>query len=259
MNASDSDTKINRILITVNAAPQNFAVFDTAGKLAALMGVDLTGVFVEERDLLNMAALPFARIVDQLSASPSHLDSNRLQRLLRAQAQEVRNALTRIAQTQSIRCDLRIVQGRLLNEALSQLAERDILFLCRGRGIAEVQRPVKIESVPVCVVLDESANATRTLSAAVILAKSDGRGLNILVPKDLSADTVQSAFELLAARAVPHSVVKLPELDLQQIKVATRCTGCSLLVLSNLSTREFRQEELRLLLQQVSCPVVLVS
>ncbi len=64
-------TAIQRILLALDASPQSVAALDTATELAGRLGAELTGLFVEDTDLLRMAALPFAAEIGRLSPEPA--------------------------------------------------------------------------------------------------------------------------------------------------------------------------------------------
>ena len=54
---------IERVVVTLDAASEYRTAIDTAVRLAARTGAPLHGLFVEDPDLLYLAALPFARQV----------------------------------------------------------------------------------------------------------------------------------------------------------------------------------------------------
>ena len=58
-----------RILVALDASPYSHAAIEVATILAADLRAELQALFIEDIDLLRLAALPFTREVDETSAS----------------------------------------------------------------------------------------------------------------------------------------------------------------------------------------------
>ena len=76
--ADENHLSIRRIMVALDASPRNVEMIEIAAKLAARMGSELIGLFVEDINLLRMADLPFASEIGLFSNGTRRLDSGRL-------------------------------------------------------------------------------------------------------------------------------------------------------------------------------------
>jgi nucleotide-binding universal stress UspA family protein len=103
MTREEDSGKITRILVAVDASPLSLAALEAAAELAASLQAELLGLYIEDINLLRAADSPFAREVGHFSGSIRDLDSQRLQRQLRSQANRVRRRLSQLAERSQIR------------------------------------------------------------------------------------------------------------------------------------------------------------
>lgn len=138
MNARDD--AIRRILVALDASPESLAALDYAADLAAGLQAELTGLFVEEVDLLNLASMPFAREVSALRPGGRALDPAHMAAALHAQAARARQALETAANSLHLRWSFRVVRGQLEAELQTAVGETDLLAL--GRRVQSVRRQI---------------------------------------------------------------------------------------------------------------------
>ncbi|NIO41266.1 MAG: universal stress protein, partial [Burkholderiales bacterium] len=112
-------TEVRRILVALDASPHSQAALRAAAELAAELKAELLGVFVEDINLLRLAALPGAEEVVSALGRARALDPVRLERALRLQAAELRRALESVAAETHVRWAFRVTRGRVVNELLS--------------------------------------------------------------------------------------------------------------------------------------------
>ena len=74
--------QINRILVTLDSSTRARAALKVAVQLATSMHAEIQGLFVEDEDLIRLAALPFACEVDFTSAAPRRLIAANMEREL---------------------------------------------------------------------------------------------------------------------------------------------------------------------------------
>lgn len=133
-----------------------------AARVAASIDAGLSGVFVEDENLLALSALPFAREVS-MSGALNKMDEAEMLRAMHAQAQIARRILERAANDAHIKCTFDIARGHRL-AALAQHAKSDDTLVIRAQDASrhDVGRAVRA--------------ATRETRADVLLA---GRGVAV--------------------------------------------------------------------------------
>ena len=121
--------------------PAERSLLDIAD-LAREMQAELLALFIEDLDLLHLAALPFAAQIGAASATRHALDAAALEQLMRARAAELRSALEQ-ASGGTLRWSFRIARGspaRLLAAAGAE--DAPTLLLPAGADIAAAAHPI---------------------------------------------------------------------------------------------------------------------
>jgi len=193
-----------------------------AAGLAARLGAELLGLFVEDEDVLRLAGLPFAGVVRVPSGAQEPLDRARAEAELRALAGRAREALARAASPARLAFTFAVERGRVVATVLAASARADLLVLGAGglrrsgrtgagdtaRAAAERARSSVLLlpdgarfGEPVVAVDDGSPGAPRAL--AVARALSDPGGAAVVVAPPGAAGGVPAAL----ARLDPGLVV----------------------------------------------------
>ena len=188
MNDEEVELVIRRIMVAVDTSMHSLAALEAASELADALKAELVGVFVEDINLLHLAGLPFAREVRYLSRRDQPLHSVDMERELRVQAAQVRQALASVAARRQLRWSFRVLRGRVAAELLTAAQEADLLALGRTSGtstrrvqlgatarIVVAQAPHAVLLLqhghavcqPLQVVYDGSTGASRALATAV--------------------------------------------------------------------------------------------
>ena len=138
---------IRRITVVQESA-QAARALDAVAETAAALEAELTGLFVENVELLHFAGLPFAREIGAFSARA--LDVRTMERRLRSQAEEARRALAAAAEGKPLRWSFRIERGSVPEQVRGALAEADLVVLLRTRGgaalLSTAELPPEVES-----------------------------------------------------------------------------------------------------------------
>lgn len=122
---------IRRITV-VQEAVQAARALDAVAQAAAALEAELTGLFVEDVELLHFAGLPFAREIGAFSARA--LDVGTMERRLRSQAEEARRALAAAAEGKPLRWSFRVERGSVPARVRRALADADLVVLLGNRG-----------------------------------------------------------------------------------------------------------------------------
>lgn len=141
MSRDRRELSIRRILVALDASPHSLAALETAAELAGRLRAELTGLFVEDINLLRVAEFPFARELRYFSTTFRRMELRELEMQLRSQARWMREELARIAERQQIPWSFRVARGAVASEVLSAQAEADLVVMGKvGRSLAGPRR-----------------------------------------------------------------------------------------------------------------------
>jgi nucleotide-binding universal stress UspA family protein len=127
--------KRRRVIVGFDAAaPLDRTALEAAAGITARIEGELTGLFVENIDLLHMAALPFTREVGFPSAASRELDVERMERALRAVAGEAHRMLGTIAAGARLNWSFRVTRGVFATELASAAEEADLVLVPGAAG-----------------------------------------------------------------------------------------------------------------------------
>ncbi len=126
---------IRRIVVALDASRESQVVLEAATDLAAHLGADLVGLFIEDANLLSLAGSPFGREISRFSANLRPMQSEQLERQLRVQADQLRRALAAAALNRQVAGTLRVVRGQIIPELMRAAAESDLMILGRAESI----------------------------------------------------------------------------------------------------------------------------
>ncbi|MEX2647431.1 MAG: universal stress protein, partial [Alphaproteobacteria bacterium] len=125
---------VRRILVALDASASSLAALEAAAEMAARLHAELAGLFVEEDDLLRLAALPFARAYSTDAADLARLDVEAMRRALRVQAERARRALEDAAMRHRLPWSFRVAQGAVAAALAEAARECDLLGLGAASG-----------------------------------------------------------------------------------------------------------------------------
>jgi len=281
MNKKKHELLIRRILVALDASPHSLAALEAAVDLAARLRAELSGLFVEDVNLLRLAGSPLAQEVGFFSATRRRLDAQQIERQLRAQASRVRQALQAMAEPAEVQWSFRIARGVIASELLTAAAEVDLIILGRGgwsltrrRRLGSTARAVLSEApclalilqhgagleMPVLVVYDGSPLAQKALAAAAALVEEEKGHLTVLILAD-GADAAhrlqKQAAGWLQERGVEVRYRLLTKLSVPRLAHIVQLEGGGTLVLPARSPL-LQDEALLTLLDEIEIPVLLV-
>lgn len=220
-----SELPMRRILVALDASTHSRAALDNAVDLAARVEAELLGLFVEDANLLQLAALPFAREVGSAAGAARPLNAAAMERSLKAQAERARLALAAAASAARLRWSFRVVRGEVAAELVAASFDADLVSIGKmgrqpsaggrlgpvaRRVAAAAPRPVLLARSVISarhgvgVLFGETAMAERALWVAARLAR-DGGGLSVLIPAPDGATGQRledQARRLLASRGI---------------------------------------------------------
>ena len=183
---------IRRILVALDGSPHSLAALKAAAEMAARLHAELTGIFVEDINLLRLAGFPFACEVGSSSATRHELDRGAMERKLKASAERARHAMTETAGRLRIHWSFRVARGSVPAVLLASSSSADLVVLgrasralCSQFRLGSTARHVMAKTPCGILVLQEGVpvrgrvmvvyeGMTKSLSVAVDLARASG-------------------------------------------------------------------------------------
>lgn len=272
---------VRRILVALDASTQSLAALQTAVTLAAGLGADLEGLFVEDVNLVRVAALPIARRILYPSGDEEPLDRSLMEREMRILARQAEEALATLARHSGIRWTFRVVRGQVTVEVLAAASGSDLLTVgSSGWSLARrmqlgstaqnaainapkalllVKRPLAIDR-PVMVFFDGSPDAEQGLKAAARFALAFRSRLVVFLVNNSLQNTKalkHRAADIIKPKAIQAVFRPLHNADVLYLAEAVAAEAGGLLILCRRYGR-LPENEIQRLIRLVSNPVLLV-
>jgi nucleotide-binding universal stress UspA family protein len=119
--------RARRILVALDGPPESRAALAAAARLGISTGAGLSGLFVEDVELLRLAGLPFAREAGLSSGVFRRLDRSGIELRFRVAAERSREALQEVAERSGLTSSFRVARGRVVPELLAAALEADVV------------------------------------------------------------------------------------------------------------------------------------
>jgi nucleotide-binding universal stress UspA family protein len=279
MNQGSDELSFRRILVALDGSYHSMAALEAAADLVAGLEAELEGLYVEDKDLLELSALPVASECPYPYDTSVTLDQTRIERELRAQAEQARRGFVRICRSRSIAHTFRTLRGEVVTELLEAAEGADLLSLGRisrplirqpqlgstaravvayaRRPVLLMQRGVRVKE-PVVVVHHGADEARKAILTASRLARRTAGYLTVLtLAQDAAAAQrlrAQAAAWLRGGRLfIRHQQV--PDLDPETLAQTAQGQRCGILVVC---LTALPVEALHTLLEATECPTLLV-
>lgn len=164
---------VRRLMLALDAGQCAGADLTLAVELAALIGAELEGLFVEDSDLLSLAQLPFVREVGGRSGQDRPIVRESMESLLRRRVQRVVSELERAGKERNVAVSHRTARGKVVRQALAQCESRDAVLLHAYGSNRPVPRRVAASTStgPVMVWYEDGPAAAAAFDIAVSLAR----------------------------------------------------------------------------------------
>lgn len=279
MSKQDEEWLIRRILVALDASHHSLAALEAAAELAASLEAELQGLFVEDINLLRAAGSPVAREVRYPYVAGERLDQARMERQLRAQATQAQRALAATCERRRIKWSFRVVRGEVTAQVLEAAMEADLLSLGKAsrpliqrirlgstaraaaarspRSVLLIQSDAVVRP-PVVIVYENSRASRRALLMAAQLAQKQGEYLSVLIlahPGDNAQRLMNQVANWLRGQTLAVRSQLLPGDSVQMLARAVQAERSGMLVLS---VAALQPDALHALLDEVTCPVLLV-
>jgi nucleotide-binding universal stress UspA family protein len=162
--------------LPVDVSKDSLTALEAAFDLAAAVGGEVSGLFIEDARLLAAVSLPFAREVGWLSGTRQPIGHLEIERRFQAVEDTARGALAEAGKRVKVRFSFRVTRGDVPAEILTAATDADIVVLGKaGWSKGAVRKPgstclaiLSRSHVPVLIV------EHGTTLAPPILAVNDG-------------------------------------------------------------------------------------
>ncbi len=119
--------RARRIVVALDASSPGKAALQAVAALASRLQAELFALFVEDIDLLHLAAMPGAREIGYPSAIRRELDVAAMERSLRLHAEDARRLVAALAENAPLKWSFQVARGSLTSQLLSAVAEADLV------------------------------------------------------------------------------------------------------------------------------------
>jgi len=192
-----------RVLLTLDAGVVDQDALSALMLLGEGDDVEVTGLYVEDEDLLRAARLPGLTEVSA-EGQITTLNHDDLTRRLAAQASVARHSFEAVARSHRLKCTFRIVRGSVVETLVTAAAESDVVVvhrslrstgmrtrhgsqfepLVRRHGnLLFVNEPWRTGSSVVALCESPSADGSRALRIARRIAEAEGLEFLLAVPE----------------------------------------------------------------------------
>jgi nucleotide-binding universal stress UspA family protein len=257
------------IVVTLDTSEPGCLALETAVRLAAILGAELEGVFIEDINLMRLAGLPFLREVRPWSLAEETINTQRMQRELRTLARHAERMLEQAAGKMRIPWSFQIWRGHAEAASLAQTFAADIISL--GRVSSLTTSRMRITPRPraqqfsetvtaISVLFSGSEQSARALTTACCLAKDLGARLTVLLPGSRTkgkSGIKQEARAILESHEQASRCVQLPGTGMQSLVQATAASGAGVLI-AEAGHPLLQQAGLDRFLEALSCALLLV-
>jgi len=258
-----------RIAVALEVSAAGRPLVEACARLAARLGAELEGIFVEDVNLLRLSGLSFLRELRPSSLGEEAVSARRMQSELRALARAAEQMLEQAARETGVPWSFRVWRGQAGAEALAGGLAAEFLGLARiGRRASlrlwaasgfRAYRPPQISS-GICVLLNAGDTAQQLLETAAYLAQQPDNLLTVLLPAAATeqADALrEAAAMLLAGHGQTARFIRLERTDAASLAQAALRAGAAMLV-AETGHPLFRSAGLETCMEALSCAVLLV-
>lgn len=234
--------------------------------LQQLLGRDtvmnLHGVFIEDDELQQAAALPFVKELCRLTLSVREIQNTRFDRSIAVRMRTARSAVEGLAQRMGVSHSFRTAHGSTISLLRDTVHAANITVFEPPRKFKApaIRQPEHVRRAArrIVVVIDDVVTGDEALLTAALLAEGQTHRMTILLRAESTAelDAMHHLIhELLPVG--PTRLLLLPGQGIQQLIAAVLAERADMLVLGA-SEELLKPESLGSMLKQLECPICLV-
>lgn len=176
---TDGSPPYRRAVLGMGTGNADRDMLREAAEFARLLELDMLGVFIEDRSLIELAALPFARELRLPGHDWQALEPHRVDNELRAAAEQARRLFQQEVESQGVVCSFEVHSGSPAALASSVAQTTDVLIVMEPLAVDmlapgwKAARRAALESAAAVLLLPRSGMPRRGPVAAVAASPSD--------------------------------------------------------------------------------------
>ncbi len=261
---------MRRILVTLDSSGGSLEALEGAAMMAAELDAELAGVFVEDANLLRLAALPCSAEVGFASARARNLNSETVERTFKHLAADARRALISAAERARVRWTFEVARGSVVREALRAVHQDESKARATSAMAADPAGSVVLLQAKECkapqgkamIIMEGSHISLRALPTALELAgQSCTQDILLLVISDsvFEARTqIRRARRLIESEGQNAAVHGMGRAAVDDLLALASNEGCGTLIFSA-SAGLLSADQLAKLVEGVDYPVFVVA
>lgn len=133
---TETATLIRRIVVALDGSKHSEAALEAAARLGSILGAELSGVFVEDADVLSAAALPFSREVGRLTSGSTGLSSSTMRSQFRAQERQARKAFEWATRKHRLINRFEVAHGSVADELIRAAERADLITVGQSGSVS---------------------------------------------------------------------------------------------------------------------------
>jgi hypothetical protein len=244
----------------LDACQINSSTLEEAVQLAARMGAQLEGIFVEDIDLIQLAELPYLREFRPVSRSENAINLTQMEQELRVLARRAERLLGEHAVRQNVSWSFRVWRGSIDTELLTADTDADVFALTRlGARLMRIPAVLATRTA-VSVVFTGTDASARALDTAMVLATDPFKELNILLPAENETEAMRLQ-ELATAQLGEHAAgadfIRLKDGSLKDVLEVLADSNSAVLIVER-DDKLLWAPSLRRSLGNLNCPLLIV-
>lgn len=160
---------VRRLMLALDAGRCCTDDVALAVEVAAIIGAEIEGLFVEDSDLMDLARLPFAREVGGRSGQDRPMERASMEMLMRRRVERTVGEMERAGRQRNLSVSHKTARGKVVQQALLQARGRDVLVLNPRAPLPGMS--ARRTAGPVMVWCEEPDEARSSLEIASELAR----------------------------------------------------------------------------------------
>ena len=263
MVAKKPETATQQIAVVLGALSSGQPVLDMMRQLLATgAGVELHGVFIEDEELQQAAALPLVNELCRLTLSVREINGARFDRVIALRRRTARKMFEGLAQRRGVSHTFRTAHGSIVSLLQETIHTSNVTIFepIRQLSSSAIGQPMRsrLTARRIVVVVDDFDTGKEALHTVALLTKGRPDRFSILLRAQNMAEL--HAMEQLVRESLPNRpfrLLLLPDREIDSLIASVQSERGDMLVIGATET-SLKPELLGSLLNRLECPVCLV-